>query len=76
MNNLEKMIYEVSSVTMAQRGKIVLERAGVRAYIDRQYEDTGRNGCGYILMAAGNPDRIARLLNQAGIRVHGVRPAH
>lgn len=65
------MIFNVSSVTNAMRGKSLLERNGIRAYVSRTIDENGNNGCGYSIAVQSNPDRAEQLLTSAGIRVRG-----
>ncbi|MGI6264716.1 MAG: DUF3343 domain-containing protein [Acutalibacteraceae bacterium] len=66
---MESVTIEVSSVTAAMRGKSVLERHRVKAYIGRRLEDGGRGGCGYRLIVYNRGEEAVRLLKAAGVRV-------
>lgn len=72
---MDSIYYNVSSITNAMRGKSLLERNGMSAYVHRAIEEDGSNGCGYSILVTGDPDRIENLLSSAGIRVRGRRYA-
>ena len=57
----------VGSVTNAMRGKELLEKNGMRAYVGRA-EATRDTGCGYTLTVTGDTEAAVRLLEAAGIR--------
>ena len=66
---MDPVLFQVGSVTAAMRGKKILERSGIKAYISR----AGKNGCGYSLMVYGDAARAQQLLQAAGIRIRDVR---
>lgn len=63
-------VFTVSSVTNAMRGREVLARAGITAFVGRA--NAAEEGCGYTLATASDGQRAAALLRAAGIRT---RPA-
>ena len=67
------MIYDVSSITNAMRGKSMLERNGIHAMVSRTIDKNGNNGCGYSIIILGDFERAERLLASAGIRIRGRR---
>ncbi len=66
---MNRVVFNVSSVTNAMRGKSLLERNGIRAYVGRSIDASGSNGCGYRITVAGDAERAERLLTSAGIRI-------
>ena len=68
---MSAMVFNVSSVTNAMRGKSLLERNGIHAYVSRTIDENGNNGCGYSVAAASEPERAEQLLLSAGIRIRG-----
>lgn len=66
-----RMIFNVSSVTNAMRGKDMLEHNGIRAFVSRTIDENGNNGCGYSIMVDRDADRAEQLLLSAGIRIRG-----
>ncbi len=63
---MDTLVYAVGAVTNAMRGKSVLERGGVRAFIGR--DSDSETGCGYTLTVTGDQQRAQVLLQSAGIR--------
>jgi hypothetical protein len=61
---METLILRCPSVTYAQKGQVILEKAGYRARLTR----LGAHGCAYGL-EINAPDRseITRLLKEAGV---------
>ena len=53
------------------RGKSILERNGIRAFVSRTVDDNGNNGCGYSVIVTADFERAERLLRSAGIRIRG-----
>lgn len=70
---MDPVLFQVGSVTAAMRGKKILERSGIKAYISRAVRDDGKNGCRYSLMVYGDAARAQQLLQAAGIRIRDVR---
>lgn len=67
------VMFQVSSVTAAMRGKKILERNGIKAYMSRTIRDDGKNGCGYSLTVYDEADKAERLLRSSDIRIRGIR---
>ncbi len=62
-------MYQVGSVTNAMRGKQLLEKQGIRAYVRRHVEPDGKNGCGYSLYVPHrSPDAVA-ILTDGGVTI-------
>lgn len=61
-----KVLFNVSSVTNAMRGKSLLEHNGIRAYVGRTIDANGNNGCGYSITVSTEPEKAERLLTSAG----------
>ncbi len=59
----------VGSITNAMRGKKVLEKGGIRAYIHRASNPEQGDGCGYSLLVVDGDNRAVRMLKDAGVRV-------
>lgn len=64
----ETKAYAVGSVTNAMRGKELLAKNGLTAYVGRVKPDAA-TGCGYTLTVTGDQEKATRLLAAAGIRV-------
>ena len=67
--------FNVSSVTNAMKGKAILERNGLHAYVSRALDENGNNGCGYSLLVSGDTAKAESLLRASGIRITGKVPA-
>lgn len=65
---MSSTIFNVSSVTNAVKGKALLERNGIRAYVSRALDENGNNGCGYSI-TTDEGERAEPLLTAAGIRI-------
>ncbi|MGN0172755.1 MAG: DUF3343 domain-containing protein [Acutalibacteraceae bacterium] len=63
------MVYNVSSVTNAMRGKRMLAQHGIRAYVKRKTEADIENGCGYSLVVPDNRPEAEKILRENGIRL-------
>lgn len=59
----------VGSITNAMRGKKVLEKHGIRAYIHRASNPSDGDGCGYSLLVVDADARAVHRLKEAGVRV-------
>lgn len=64
---MDTTIFYMGSVTSATRGKTVLERQGMRAFIQRSHAEN--SGCGYTLRVPGDGKRARALLEAARIPV-------
>lgn len=71
VNAVNTRVFAVGSVTNAMRGRELLRRQGISAFLGRA-DAGGREGCGYTLAVTGETDRAAAILTAAGIRI---RPA-
>ena len=70
---MHSVMFQVSSVTAAMRGKKVLERNGIKSYMGRTIREDGKNGCGYSLTVYEDADKAERLLRSSGIRIRGTQ---
>lgn len=68
--HMQQTVFYVSSVTNAMRGKNLLQKAGLTAYIGRVSDDKSTNGCGYMLRVNGDPDKATKLMEESGLRFH------
>ncbi len=65
-------VYAVGSATNAMRGKRLLEKHGVRAYIRKLRADR-THGCGYGLLVMRTDVPVVSLLNKGGVAVLDIR---
>ena len=68
---MKKQFVIVNSVTYAMRGKDILRRHGIRAYIERVSGKQDQIGCGYGLYIPERIDEGIKLLKNAGISIRG-----
>lgn len=59
----------VGSITNAMRGRSLLEKQGIRAYLQRSSHPSEGDGCGYRLLVTGQAERAVHLLRENGVRV-------
>ena len=65
-------IYAVGSVSNAMRGKQLLERRGVRAYIRKLSADR-THGCGYGLLVMPTAIPVVSVLKAGGVAVLNIQ---
>ncbi|MCI9273111.1 MAG: DUF3343 domain-containing protein [Clostridiales bacterium] len=66
-----KPLILVSSITYAMKGRDLLSKQGISAYLERVPHIEALGGCGYGLNVPRHTDEAEELLQQAGIRVLG-----
>lgn len=69
---MKEYFFLLSSITSAMKGEKVLQKNGFRASVLR---DSKANpyGCGYMIKAYGDINKMSELLKKAGIRVNEIR---
>lgn len=60
------------TVTNAIRGRDILRNSGIKAHIERSLSPQ-RIGCGYSVMAYGNPQKAEELLRKNGIKIYEIK---
>ncbi len=65
---MQRHIISVSSITYAIKGRDLLRNQGLKTYIEKKTNANGNAGCGYVIVAFGNRDKIVNSLNVAGIK--------
>ena len=65
-----KPVIQVSSVTYAMKGRELLFRYGIKAYVERSTRSS-RAGCGYSLYVPERTDEAEQILRKANIRILG-----
>ena len=68
MNNNMPLV-NVSSVTYAIKGRDLLKRHGIKAYIERTPRRNGNDGCGYSIYFDGEYQSTLELLKNSGIKL-------
>ncbi|MBR3968903.1 MAG: DUF3343 domain-containing protein [Clostridia bacterium] len=66
---MQRHIISVNSITYAIKGRDLLRKQGFRAYIERKTNANGNAGCGYVIIANGNKNKIINALLEAGINI-------
>lgn len=64
-----KPLILVSSITYAMKGRELLAKRGISAYLERVPHLEGKTGCGYCLYVPQRTEQAVALLRQAGIHV-------
>ncbi len=69
---MKEYYFLLSSITSAMKGEKILLKNGYRAHV---FKDSNANpyGCGYIIKAFGNKEKMAEILKNAGIKVNEIR---
>ncbi len=62
----------IGSVTNAMRGKKLLEKNGIRAFVNRSAHPQDGDGCGYSLFVSRTDGQAERILRSGGIAVRRV----
>ncbi len=65
-------LYAVGSVSNAMRGKRLLEKHGIRAYI-RKINADHEQGCGYGLLVQRSSNDVVSVLRAGGVTVREVQ---
>ena len=66
---MQRHIISVSSITYAIKGRDLLRKQGFRAYIERKTNSNGNTGCGYVIVADGNRQKISDALMNSGVKI-------
>ncbi len=69
---MREYYFLLSSITSAMKGEDLLKKNGFKASV---FRDTNMNpyGCGYVIKAYGEKEKISAVLKRAGIRVNEIR---
>lgn len=69
---MKEYFFLLSSITSAMKGEDILRKNGFRASV---FRDTKINpfGCGYIIKAFGEKEKMAMILKNSGIRVNEIK---
>ena len=66
---MQRHTISVGSVTYAIKGRDLLRKLGIKAYIERKTNTNGGVGCGYVIIAEGNRNQIVNALNDSKIKI-------
>lgn len=64
-----KSIINVSSVTSAIKGRDILRKNGITAYVERGLNNPKRKGCGYHIVVNGSRGDAISILNRHNIKL-------
>lgn len=67
---MSKPLIMVSSITYAIKSRDILDRHGIKSYIERIHR-TEETGCGYGVYAPSRTDEAENILRDEGIRIIG-----
>lgn len=65
---MQRHIISVSSITYAIKGRDFLRNKGFKTYIEKKTNANGNAGCGYVIVAHGDREKITNSLAVAGIK--------
>ena len=66
---MQRHIISVGSVTYAIKGRDLLRKQGIKAYVERKTNTSNNSGCGYVIVAEGNRQKITQALMVSGIKI-------
>lgn len=66
---MQRHIISVTSITYAIKGRDVLRKQGIKSYIEKKISENGNAGCGYVIVADGNKNKITQALMQSNIKI-------
>ena len=66
---MQRHIISVTSITYAIKGRDLLRKQGFKVYVEKKIATNGNAGCGYVIVAVGNKNKIVHLLMQSGIKI-------
>lgn len=66
---MQRHIITVNSITYAIKGRDLLRKNGINAYIERKTNQNGSVGCGYVIVANGNKSKITQVLTLSNISI-------
>lgn len=72
VSKLQRHTISVGSITYAIKGRDLLRKMGIRAYIERKTNTNGNVGCGYIIIAEGERNKIIKSLSNSNIKILGI----
>lgn len=72
MFDLNKFFIVTGTVTYAAKGREILRRNGIKAYVQRSFA-ADRIGCGYGIVAVGDMQNILSILGKADVKVLDVK---
>ena len=66
---MQRHVISVASITYAIKGRDLLRKQGTKVFVERKTNSNGNAGCGYVIVAYGNKDKIVQTLKLSGIKI-------
>lgn len=66
---MPRHVISVASITYAIKGRDLLRKQGVKVFVERKTNASGNSGCGYVIVAFGNKEKIKQTLILSGIKI-------
>lgn len=66
---MQRHIISVNSITYAIKGRDVLRKQGIKSYVEKKINANGNAGCGYVIIAEGNKNKILHILMHSNINI-------
>ena len=68
---MENRLFMFPNITIAVRAKNILEKAGIRGYVQKTPKINNKSVCGYSVYVIDNPDLAEKILNKKGFQILG-----
>ncbi len=68
---MENQLILLQNITVAVRAKNILERAGIRGYVQKTPKINNKSACGYGVYVPVNTDKAVEILKRNGFAVLG-----
>ncbi len=69
---MENSLIMLQNITVAVRAKNILERAGIRGYVQKTPKINNKTTCGYSVQVQGDTEKAVALLRGKGFVILGV----
>ncbi|MBQ6825497.1 MAG: DUF3343 domain-containing protein [Clostridia bacterium] len=66
---MKKYLIVTGTVTYAVKGKVILNRKGFKAKVEKLTEIKSNQGCGYAIAVTGDIEKIRELLISSGVKI-------
>ena len=70
---MQRHVISVSSITYAIKGRDLLRKQGIKSYIEKRVDQHGNSGCGYVIIADGNRQKISNTLIGSGVKFSEIK---
>lgn len=69
VDKMKEYIISTGTVTYALKGRDILRKKGIKAYVERITSGKGSAGCGYAIITEGDLKQAEKLLKEAGVKI-------